>query len=370
MVAAYELARRGYTPGDRLLVLDSNDGPGGAWRHRWDSLTLGKAHGIADLPGMKLGTPDPTVPASVVVADYYGRYEDEFGLKVLRPVTVGAVHDAGGGVSIDAVGPDGPLTISARVVVNATGTWTNPFVPFIPGADRFRGTQLRTVDYVRPEDFDGERVLVVGGGLSAVQFLLPISRFAASTTWATRRPPNFTDMPFFAEWGIAVEKAVKERTTAGLAPASVVRTTGIPLWPDYVAGVRDGVLVSRGMVSSFGARSARFDGRDGAFAHGSEGLGPSASDHLVLAESWQPFDEPTEIEIDTVLWATGFRAALAHLAPLKLREPGGGITMADEVSVAKDDRIYLVGYGSSASTTGATRAGRAAGRAAARRLAR
>ncbi len=65
------------------------------------------------------------------------------------------------------------------------------------------------------------------------------------------------------------------------------------------------------------------------------------------------------IEFDTILWATGFRAALDHLAPLGLRGPRGGIAM-DGTRVAADPRVHLVGYGPSASTIGANRAGRAA----------
>ncbi|NUR88346.1 MAG: pyridine nucleotide-disulfide oxidoreductase, partial [Nonomuraea sp.] len=64
---------------------------------------------------------------------------------------------------------------------------------------------------------------------------------------------------------------------------------------------------------------------------------------------------------DVVVWATGFRSALDHLAPLRLREPGGGIKV-DGTRVVKDPRLQLVGYGPSASTIGANRAGRAAAR--------
>jgi NAD(P)H-nitrite reductase large subunit len=62
---------------------------------------------------------------------------------------------------------------------------------------------------------------------------------------------------------------------------------------------------------------------------------------------------------DAILWATGFRAALDHLAPLKLRSPGGGIVM-NGTQVADEPRVHLVGYGPSSSTIGANRAGRAA----------
>jgi len=66
-----------------------------------------------------------------------------------------------------------------------------------------------------------------------------------------------------------------------------------------------------------------------------------------------------------ILWCTGFRSALDHLAPLMLRdESTGGIAMTGRLAqVAKDPRVHLVGYGPSASTIGANRAGQAAARA-------
>jgi pyruvate/2-oxoglutarate dehydrogenase complex dihydrolipoamide dehydrogenase (E3) component len=63
--------------------------------------------------------------------------------------------------------------------------------------------------------------------------------------------------------------------------------------------------------------------------------------------------------VDVILWATGFRAALDHLAPLGLRGPGGGIAV-DGTMVRGEPRVHLIGYGPSSSTVGANRAGRAA----------
>jgi hypothetical protein len=71
-----------------------------------------------------------------------------------------------------------------------------------------------------------------------------------------------------------------------------------------------------------------------------------------------------EARADAILWCTGFRSSLDHLAPLALREPGGGIVMTGRLAtqVARDHRVHLVGYGPSASTIGANRAGAAAAR--------
>lgn len=361
LAAAHELRRRGLAPGSDFLILDAGDGPGGAWRYRWDSLTLGKAHGIADLPGLAMERPDPSVPASRLVSEYYGAYEELFELAVVRPARVSRVS-AGASMQVEL---DDGRTWHADVILNATGTWTNPYVPYVPGIADFRGRQLHTVDYRRAEDFSAQRVLVVGGGLSAVQFLLELEGHA-STVWATRRPPNFTSREFDAGWGLAVEDAVRERTFGGEAPASVVRTTGIPQLSEYLAGVERGTLVSHGMFDRITPGGVVFGGVvDGA----ARGLGPSRSDELQVPESWDPWPAGHEEDVDVIFWNTGFRPALRHLAPLRLHEPGSrGIRMLDEVTPAKDPRVLLVGYGSTASTVGATRAGRLAGRKAARLL--
>lgn len=71
--------------------------------------------------------------------------------------------------------------------------------------------------------------------------------------------------------------------------------------------------------------------------------------------------------VDAILWATGFRPAVGHLAPLRLRSSHGGIALLaggsdvqTAVTAAADPRVQLVGYGPSASTIGGNRAGRAA----------
>ncbi|WP_245827986.1 FAD-dependent oxidoreductase [Sinomonas mesophila] len=338
--AAYWLARRGLAPWSDVVVLDANAGPGGAWRHRWDSLTFDAAHGLHPLPGLPLEAPEPREPASAVVSRYYGAYERELGIPVIRPVRVSSVSHA-------EAPRRRPLLVRAgdgrewlaETVISAAGTWDRPHWPSYPGQRLFRGRQLHTHDFVSAEEFRGQRVLVVGGGTSALQFLLQLDAAGARTAWSTRRAPDFTAAPFDADWGIDVERRVGERTRAGLPPLSVVAATGLPLTEQYRAGIEAGVLVSRGPLAR---------------------LTPTGA---VLADG-------TELALDAILWATGFRASLSHLAPLRLREPGGGVMMGDDgVSAVREPRLFLVGYGASASTVGATRAGRAAAVAATRFLA-
>src|SRR5699024_4483684 len=206
LAAARTLVQAGLRPEADLLVLDAGEGPGGAWRNRWDSLTLGRAHGIADRPGLPLGPVDPQRPAAQVVADYYDRYEQDLDLRVRRPAQVQAVRSgpAPDLLTVHYETQGTPSAITTRLLINATGTWTRPYAPYVPGIEAFTSPQLHTVGFRAAEDFAGRRTLVVGGGLPAVQFLLQLAP-VTDTVWATRRPPNFTDRSFDSRWGLDVE---------------------------------------------------------------------------------------------------------------------------------------------------------------------
>jgi hypothetical protein len=81
-----------------------------------------------------------------------------------------------------------------------------------------------------------------------------------------------------------------------------------------------------------------------------------------IVEDGVRWPDGSVVHADVILWCTGFRSSLDHLAPLLLREPNGGIVMTGRLAtqVAKNPRVHLVGYGPSASTIGANRAGGAA----------
>ncbi|HEY1157276.1 MAG TPA: FAD-dependent oxidoreductase [Arthrobacter sp.] len=321
--AAYHLQRRGLD----YAVLDAEEGPGGAWRHRWKSLRMATVNGISDLPGIPKPEVDPAEPSSEFLTRYFGNYEAELGLSVRRPVKVRAVSreddNPAGRLRIET--SDGDWT--AKAVINATGTWTRPFWPIYPGRNSFRGRQLHVADYVSADEFRGRHVIVVGGGISAVGLLEEISR-VTTTSWFTRREPVWRDAPFDAKAGHDAVALVEERVRRGLPPQSVVSLTGLIWTPALRAAKERGALNRQPMFTSI------------------EPDGVRRADGSLL-------------KADVILWATGFRAELEHLAPLHLRGPGGGIAM-EGTQVAAEPRVHLVGYGPSSSTIGANRAGRAA----------
>lgn len=383
--AAYYLGRRDLMAWEDFVVLDGNAKPGGAWVDRWDSLTFGGAHNIHALPGFPLPLTDPTEPANALVPRYYGEFEETFGLPIMRRAQVVAVRDIGEGAAplfeviftTQGVGEgvlalaDKTHTLYARVLINATGTWNRPFIPYYRGIETFMGPQFHTRNYRDAAVFAGQDVLVVGGGTSAAQFVQELDKAGARPIWSTRGIPRWTATNFDEEWGINVEKAVAARTTAGLRPLSVVATTGIPLVERYLPDILSGTLISRGPIVEFQGEDVILcgPGPDGR-GFPSQGAADPYIDRAVASRVRKLPGAPVagtgssrlwRTRVHAVLWATGFRHDIGHLAPLGLREHGGGIKLEeDDVTASKQAGMFFTGYGASASTLGATRAGRRA----------
>ncbi len=328
--AAYHLKRAGMEIGHDFIVLDDAPSAGGAWQFRWSSLTLSTVNKIHDLPGMSfqetLASDEYTVQANTAVPHYFDLYEKKFGIQVFRPEHVQQVtlhHDR---FNINSRRG----RFSAMGIINGTGTWQNPYIPVYPGADLFEGEQLHTKDFTEAAYFRGKHVVVIGGGISAIQLLDQISK-VTRTTWVTRRPPIFNEGSFDDTAGHNAVALVEERVRNGLSPLSVVSVTGLPYSPE----VRD--MEQRGVLKRL----------------------PMFSEITKTGVKWA---DGVEMEADCLLWNTGFKSALQHLDAVLPKEPTGGIRMGGRLAtmVEKESRIHLVGYGPSASTIGANRAGAAA----------
>jgi cation diffusion facilitator CzcD-associated flavoprotein CzcO len=341
---SYYLKRLGLDPGNEFVVLDRGPGTGGAWQFRWDALRIGSAHRINDLPGLdalglSFDTADRSLPAKEVVADYYAQYEEFYGFQIVRPAAVTRVENAGDRMIVTFADDQGEQTVSTDVVINATGTWGSPFIPWYPGRDSFAGRHVHTAEYADAAEFAGRKVVVVGGGTSAIGFLLELETVAAETTWVSRRPIEFLeDGELNLEARASAVAIQDEAARAGKALPSIVSGTGVPRTRRIQAGIDRGVLTARPMFSAIEPGGVRWS--NGSFQ-----------------------------EADVIIWSTGFRPELRHLAPLKLREKEGGIIVANGTSW-KEPRIFFAGYGPQASTIGANRAGRTVARQAIATLSR
>lgn len=283
LAAARALRNHGLTP----VVLEAGPEPVGSWPNYYDSLTVFSPVEFSSMPDQPFpGDPEHYPHRDEVVA-YLRDYAKRLDVDIRTDTRVTSVEDDDGAFVIRTATGD---VLTAAGVVAASGSFDNPYLPSIPGRDRFTGRLLHVADYRNPKPHTGERVIVVGAGNSAIQVGYELAQ-VARTTLATHDPitllPQIRDGRDIHYW----------LTTSGfddLPPAWLTRIVTTRLVMD-TGGYRDvldsGRLGQRRMFT-------RFDG-----------------DSVVWSDG-------TAEPVDTVVLATGYRPNLGYLEPLGALDAG------------------------------------------------
>lgn len=334
LTVAYSLKALGQEPLQDFVVLDEQPGPGATWRHAWDFMTL--RHGLTsgelvDLAGqaeigLSFKSLDPTLLVRDVVPHIWRGYEDAYDLFVAHSLRVVRVdsHPRREELRVTVEHRDGRRTIfETLLLINATGTWSAPFVPWYRGLNQFSGETVHAHELASLKGYAGKRVLVVGGGRTSVSIMLELERLNARVMWSTRREPDFHSPPRFSlrrerhltvgELGFNVRRRVERLAERGKPMPSDVSVRGLPMTRVVFDAIRRGTLQSRGPIDHFD-------------------------------ESGVVFKDGSAELVDAVIWATGGRESARHLAPLGLRDAGGTPKISGGWS-KRDQRVAFLGYG-------------------------
>jgi putative flavoprotein involved in K+ transport len=157
--------------GRRFVILERGDSIAPAWRERWDSLKLFTPRGYSGLPGLPFpGDPDD-YPTRDEVIGYLERYAETFELPIEFKSYVRRLSHEGGRFVLDVDG----RTVTADQVVVATGPFQKPYVPKLADELDSNVWQAHSTGYRRPDDVPKGTVLVVGGGNTGFQIAKELS---------------------------------------------------------------------------------------------------------------------------------------------------------------------------------------------------
>jgi putative flavoprotein involved in K+ transport len=259
-----------------------------AWRERWDSLTLFTPRRYSGLPGLPFPGDPEGYPSRDEVIAYLERYTETFHLPIELNSEVKKLELADDWrLRLEVDG----RTISADQVVVATGPFQTPFVPKL--ADRLADDVFQThaVGYRRPEEVPRGTVLVVGGGNTGFQIAKELSAthkvvlsIGSRQTPLPQRPLG-RDLFWWLTKARILDKSVESRlgrklstreTLIGSGPRELKRRYGVELRP----------------------RATDADGGTVRFEDGSE------------------------LAVDAVIWATGYRPDYSWIKLLILDEDG------------------------------------------------
>ena len=303
LVAARHVRDSGLEP----IILEAGPRPVGSWPGYYDSLTAFSPAQYSALDGVPFpGDPDHYPHRDEVVA-YLERFAASLdGVEIRTRTRVDRVEADGHGFVVHTA--DGNA-LPAGGVVAASGSFSNPYEPPIPGRERFPGEVLHVADYREPAKYAGKRVIVVGGGNSAIQVAHELTAHV-DVTLATLQPVRF--LPQVHD-GHDVHYWTDVTGFDRLPPEWLARIVSGPLVSDdgvYGAAYTSGAL----------ARRAMFDRLD--------------DDGVVWADGARE-------QVDTVILATGYLPSLGYLRGLGALDENGLPRHTGGISTTHPGLVYL-----------------------------
>lgn len=300
LAAGYYLQRAGL----RFCILEAGDAPVGSWPRYRAGLTLVSPARYAALPGLAFPGGPERYPTRDEVAAYLRGYAGHFQLPVQTRTRVEALRRDGRGFVATT---DRGERFAARTVIAASGFFAHPYQPTLARQELFGGRALHAAEYLGPEPFAGQRVVVVGGGNAAVQIgveLADVARVTLATRGPIRRLPQRLlgqDIHFWLRrLGLDELQWLGERSVPAFVGAA------------HRSALRRGRPDRRPLFAGFWERGVVW--ADGAA-------------------------EP----VDSVIFATGYRPQPAYLAGLGALDAGGRMLQRGGRSTAVAG-LYYVGF--------------------------
>lgn len=172
LASAYYLERARLS----YVVVDRADHVASTWAGLYPSLRLNTAGFVSHLPGHRLPARYGIYPMGRQLYEYLVDYaaRHDFNLRLGVEVYRVAPDEQGGWLAETSAGIS-----HHRAVIVASGRFSNPFIPPIPGLGSFEARWLHARDYHAPEPFAGQRVLVAGSGPSGTDIAVELAPHAA-----------------------------------------------------------------------------------------------------------------------------------------------------------------------------------------------
>ena len=326
LAASRALQRRGI--GHRIL--EKGDQPAWVWANLYDSLTLHTGRHMSALAGRGFPRGTPLFVPRREFVRYLQDYAAAFALPIESGVEVRKLARNGDAWLADT----SRGLVSARTVVLATGIVSNPRWPAFEGMAGFGGHLMHSVEYRRPHPFSGQRVLVVGVGNSGGEIGSELARHGAAVTMAVRTgahvvPREIGGIPihYLSFWLRKLPRGAQEWVSERVRRMSE-RKRGAPVLPLPPYGALDAIpLIGFNLVDAI--REGRVAVRPGIER---------------LTATGARFTDGREEPFDTIILATGFKAAVQPLGDLVQLDQAGFARRRDRVVSEDQPGLFLIGH--------------------------
>lgn len=135
-----------------------------------------------------------------VLLEYFDRMASEYGIRdnvrFNTEVKLAEFDEKSDTWQVHVETRDGKQeTLVANAVISAVGQLNRPRLPDIPGVGSFNGPEFHSARWEHEHDLKGKKVIVIGTGASAFQFVPEVAKEAGDITIFQRTPPWIVPNP-------------------------------------------------------------------------------------------------------------------------------------------------------------------------------
>jgi putative flavoprotein involved in K+ transport len=321
------------------LVIERQARVGDTWRKRYSALALHSAIHVDHLPYVPFPPTWTSHTPKDKWADFLESYAKVLDLNVWTGTSfVDATYDdEAQRWTLRVEQEDGTIReLHPRHFIVAAGLNGPPRIPAVPGLETFQGEYAHSGEYQRAADWAGKKALVVGAGVSAHEMAHDLYEHGVDVTMMQRGATYVINFDTFNKYwfGLYTEDQPLPIEFADQVAYSMPNLVADDLNRELVALAKEedkellDALEARGFQLEWGPNGtgiigSHMAGRDsyqiniGAselIADGSVGLKPGV-ELAEVKEHSVVFTDGTELEVDLILFATGYEQLWEYMRP-------------------------------------------------------
>ncbi len=337
--AGLAIAGRLRQAGIEFKILEKTANVGESWRNHYDRLHLHSVKRLSHLPHMPFPDDYPVYVPRAKFVEYLEDYARKFKIDAAFNTEVLRVRRASGNHKEWVVETNSGEVVADHVVV-ATGVNAVPVSPEWPGMQEFRGAIVHSRDYRNPAPFKSSKTLVIGMGNTGAELALDLAEHGVETYISVRSPVNIVPRDLNGR-PVQETALILDKIPFGLGEWLGAKIQGIYFGDLSKYGLEKSTVRPAVQLMETGKTPVIDIGTVSAIKRGDITV---VGDVQKFIEDGVVLSDGTELQVDQVVLATGYRSSVSSLVERMaewlddLGYPKG------PVGQGYHDGIYFVGF--------------------------